>query len=497
MMLEDPEMISATEQIITQGNISAPQAFKRTTDNFIALFEQMDNAYMRERALDLKDIQRRVCAHLLGVKLHDLTKLEHPVILVSKDLTPSETATMDKKNVLGFITELGGKTSHSAIMARGMQIPAVVGLGEQIAHIQDQDIIAFDGQSGEVYINPKNNLLVEFEKKQQQFQQRQSFLKKYLNVESKTLDNYPMMLASNIGAAADVVNALANGADGIGLFRTEFLYMDRTQLPSEEEQFEAYQHVLIGMKGKPCIIRTLDIGGDKQLPYLDLGQEMNPFLGRRAIRLCLDRQDIFRTQLRALLRASTHGQLKIMFPMISGVDELIEVKEFYKKIKNELESEGVVLSNKIKLGIMIEVPSAAVMAHQLAKHVDFFSIGTNDLIQYVCAVDRMNESIQHLYSPYHPAVLSLIAHTAKSAKKAGIWVGMCGEMASYPNLLPFLVGVGLDELSMNAGAILETKDHLVKISKKDCEKLVEEILQFENIDLIQEKLNLFMNQYLN
>ncbi|MBF1058837.1 MAG: phosphoenolpyruvate--protein phosphotransferase, partial [Peptostreptococcus sp.] len=429
LVLEDPEFIGEAENKIKSESLNAEYALNEVKDMFVTIFESMDNDYMRERAADIKDVTNRVLRHILGIKIVDLSAIDEEVVLVAHDLTPSDTATMNKAMVQGFLTDIGGRTSHTAIMSRTLEIPAVVGLSDITCQAKDGDIIVFDGDKGQVYINPDQTLIDEYQDKKRVFEEDKKALAQLKGQESKTIDGKRVELAGNIGTPDDVEGLIKNDAEGVGLYRTEFLYMNNDEFPSEEIQYEAYKKVLEGMDGKPVVIRTLDIGGDKKLSYFEMDVEMNPFLGYRAIRLCLDKTDIFRTQLRALYRASVHGKLRIMFPMISSLEELLAAKEMCQKVKDELKAESVAYAEDVELGMMIEIPSAAVISDILAKHVDFFSIGTNDLIQYTCAVDRMNQKISYLYNQFNPAVLRLIKLVIKNAHQEGKWVGMCGEAA--------------------------------------------------------------------
>lgn len=488
MMLEDTELIGAVSTKIEEG-VNAEYAVKETIEMFSAIFEQMENEYMRERAADVKDIGNRLINVLLGISDNSLAAIDGECIIVTKDLTPSDTAQMDTQKVLGFVTDMGGRTSHSAIMARTLEIPAVVGTKDATSNINNGDYIIVDGNEGLVIVNPDKATIEKYEATRQKELKAKQELSIYVNAESKTLDGRRVEVAANIGRPGDLEGVIRNGAEGVGLFRTEFLYMDRDNLPSEEEQFEAYKEVLERMQGKPVIIRTLDIGGDKKLTYLPIGDEMNPFLGYRAIRICLDRKDIFKTQLRALYRASIYGNLKIMFPMISNLKEILAAKQVIAEIKEELDREKLEYNDSVKVGIMIEIPSAAVMSDILAKHVDFFSIGTNDLIQYTTAVDRMNEKIAHLYDPFNTSVLRLIKTVIDNGHKSGIEVGMCGEMAGDPTLVPILLGFGLDEFSMSASSMLNARKIINNMNYEKAKNAAQEVLSMETSDEIKEYAN--------
>jgi len=493
LVLSDPEFVGAVEEKIKSERKNAEAVLDETAKGFIHILEKLDNEYMRERTADIRDVTKRLMAYLLDVSVPNPGLISEEVIIVAKDLTPSDTAQLDRKFVKGFTTDIGGRTSHSAIMARSLEIPAVVGTKTATETIQDGDLLILDGLSGEVYVNPTEELLAAYKEKQKQYEKQLAEWRKLVDEPTVSSDGHRVELAANIGSPKDVKAALANGAEGVGLFRTEFLYMDKTELPSEEEQFEAYKAVLEGMKDKPVIIRTLDIGGDKELPYLSLPKELNPFLGFRAIRLCLDRTDIFRTQLRALLRASTYGKLRIMFPMVATLDEFRKAKAIFLEEKEKLQAEGVPVSDSIQLGIMVEIPSTAVLADLFAKEVDFFSIGTNDLIQYTMAADRMNERVSYLYQPYHPSILRLVKRVIDAAHNEGKWAGMCGEMAGDEKAIPLLVGLGLDEFSMSATSILKARALIKKLSKADMEQLAEKALNAATTDevlqLVRESLN--------
>ncbi|KPU26582.1 phosphoenolpyruvate-protein phosphotransferase [Caloranaerobacter sp. TR13] len=489
MILDDPEYFGQVEEKIKTEKINAEQALKQVTDTFIEIFQNMDNEYMKERALDIKDVSNRVIRELLGVETTDLSKLEEEVIIISEDLTPSDTAQMDKEKVLGFITEIGGKTSHSAIMARTLELPAVVGVEGIIKSVKNRDVVILDGEEGIVIINPDEETLKKYKDKKEKYQKYKNKLKKLKGRESITKDGFKVELVANIGTPKDIEGVIRNDAEGVGLYRTEFLYMDRKSLPTEEEQFNAYKEVAEKLEGKPVVIRTLDIGGDKDLPYLELPKEMNPFLGYRAIRLCLDRIEIFKTQLRALLRASIYGNIKIMFPMISSIEELRQAKQILEEVKEELRRENINFSEGIEVGMMIEIPSAAIMSDIFAKEVDFFSIGTNDLIQYITAVDRGNRKISYLYSQYHPALLRLIKQVIDNGHKEGIWVGMCGEVAGDPKLIPILIGMGLDEFSMSPISILRARWIITNIEQKEMKKFLQHILNLPTAEEVEKFIN--------
>ncbi|HII4470744.1 TPA: phosphoenolpyruvate--protein phosphotransferase [Clostridium perfringens] len=457
MLLDDVEFTGQMEMTIENDQLNAMKAVQNVTDTFVMIFDSMDDPYMRERAADIKDVSKRIIANLAGKGGNGMENVGANTVVVAHDLTPSDTAQLDRSKVIGFLTNIGGRTSHSAIMARTLEIPAVVGLGDITTSVKNGDTVIVDGIEGVAIINPDEATINEYKARLEKFKAEQEELKKLIDVKTTTKSGRRIEVCGNIGKPEDIDQVLANGGDGVGLFRTEFLYMDRDEAPTEDEQFEAYKYVLEKADGKQVVIRTLDIGGDKTLPYLPLPEEMNPFLGYRAIRLCLDRKDIFRVQIRALLRASVYGNLAVMFPMISGLEEFQQAKAFVEECKAELKAEGISYSDSIQWGIMVEIPAAAVYADELAKHVDFFSIGTNDLIQYTLAADRMSEKVSYLYNPMHPAVLRLIKMTIDGAHKHGKWVGMCGEMAGDERAIPTLVEYGLDEFSMSATSILTAK----------------------------------------
>jgi phosphoenolpyruvate-protein phosphotransferase (PTS system enzyme I) len=492
LVLSDPELINPMKDRISSELVNAEVALEETANMFITMFEQMDNDYMKERAADIRDVTRRVMAHLLGVSFSNPSTISEEVIVVAEDLTPSDTAQLNKQFVKGFTTDIGGRTSHSAIMARSLEIPAVVGAKVVMSDIQDGTLLIVDGTNGDVIVNPSEEEVATYKQKQADFEQHKAQLQKLVNEKTVSTDGHHVELAANIGSPDDLDGVIHNGAEGIGLYRTEFLYMGRDQLPTEEEQFTAYKTVLERMEGKPVVVRTLDIGGDKELPYLDLPKEMNPFLGFRAIRLCLEEQEIFRTQLRALLRASVYGNLKVMFPMIATVNEFREAKAVLEEEKQKLISENVEVATTIEIGMMVEIPSTAIIADQFAKEVDFFSIGTNDLIQYTMAADRMNENVSYLYQPYHPAILRLVKMVVDAAHKEGKWTGMCGEMAGDEKAVPILLGLGLDEFSMSATSILHARSQIHNLSKKEMEQLAEKVLTVsttEEVLALVEQLN--------
>ena len=476
LILDDPEFMGTVKTDIESKVINAEYAFKETSDMFISMFEAMDNEYMKERAADIRDVSKRILAHLLGVDLPNPSLIDEEVIVIAEDLTPSDTAQLNKKYVKGFATNIGGRTSHSAIMARSLEIPAVVGTSSITEDVKNGDILILDGLDGVVLVNPDEATTAEYKEKHAKFEAQKAEWAKLVTEKSVTKDGHEVILAANIGTPADLEGVKNNGGEAVGLYRTEFLYMGREQLPTEDEQFEAYKAVLEGMGDKPVVVRTLDIGGDKELPYLDLPKEMNPLLGFRAIRLCLEEKDLFRTQLRALLRASVYGKLCVMFPMIATVQEFRAAKALFLEEKEKLVAEGVAVSNDIELGIMVEIPSTAVIADIFAKEVDFFSIGTNDLIQYTMAADRMSEKVSYLYQPYNPAILRLVKNVIEASHKEGKWTGMCGEMAGDSLAIPLLLGMGLDEFSMSATSILQARSQIKNLSLDKMKELVDKAI---------------------
>lgn len=489
MMLEDETFISEVETRIKNEKVNAEYALKEVSVYYIKMFDNIEDEYLRERAEDIKDVMTRVIKIILGIKNEDYSMLEKDTIIVAKDLTPSDTAQLEKDKVAAMITEMGGKTSHAAIIARIMGIPTVVGLENITQKIKDNDIIICDGKTGKVIINPNEKQLFFYTQKKERLEEINNELKKQAGLPTISKDGFKVALSANIGTPHDVDMVLENDAEGIGLFRSEFIFMNRECQPSEDEQFEEYKEVLQKMGDKPVVIRTLDIGGDKNVPYFDIPAEMNPFLGYRAIRLCLGNVDVFRTQLRAILRASVYGNVKIMFPMISTMKELRDAKKILEKAKQELINDGIPFKDNIEIGIMIEIPSAAIISDLLAKEVDFFSIGTNDLIQYTLAVDRLNSKLSHLYSQYHPAMLRLIKGIIDNAHKAGIWVGMCGEAAGDPKLIPIFLGMGLDEFSMNSPTILSSRYIIRNLNKNEMEKIAEGTLNMETAVEVEDYLS--------
>lgn len=476
-ILSDPEMLGQIEGKIKDDKVNAEEALKEVTDTFISMFEAMtDNAYMQERAGDIRDVTKRVLSHLLGVTLPSPALIDSEVIVVAHDLTPSDTAQLDRKYVKGFITDIGGRTSHSAIMSRTLEIPAVVGSESATTDIKEGDAVVLDGINGDALVTPTDAEVADYQQKAKDFVAQKAEWAKLKNGATVSKDGKHFELASNIGTPDDMDGVLDAGSEAIGLFRSEFLYMNSSELPDEDTQFEAYKKVVEGMNGKPVIVRTMDIGGDKELPYLPLPDEMNPFLGYRAIRISLDRDDIFRTQLRALLRASHYGQLRIMFPMIATLDEFRKAKAIFEEEKAKLVAAGTPVADDIKLGIMIEIPAAAILADQFAKEVDFFSIGTNDLIQYSFAADRGNEQVSYLYQPYNPSLLRLIKHVIDAAHANGRFTGMCGEVAGDQIAVPLLMGLGLDEFSMSSTSVLKTRSLMKKLDTKEMAKLADKAL---------------------
>jgi phosphoenolpyruvate-protein phosphotransferase (PTS system enzyme I) len=492
-MLEDPEIVDATLLELDKQGYIVEYHFQIVTKTVIDMFMAMDNAYMRERALDVKDVARRVLSYLTNTPLADPSLINEEVVIIAKDLTPSDTAGLDKKFVLGFATEIGGRTSHSAIMARSLEVPAVVATKQLLASIKHGDKIIIDGVKGEVIIDPDLQQIKEYTELITSYQQTRLKLKSLVNVATTTKCGHHVELAANIGSDDDLQQVLDNGAEGIGLYRTEFLYMKNTRLPTEEEQYLAYSKVLDKVNDKKVIIRTLDVGGDKDLPYLKISREDNPFLGHRALRYCLDNPEIFKIQLRALLRANKYGNLHIMFPMVATLEEVVAAKQVLKEVETELNKTQVV--NKYKLGIMIEIPSAALIAEFLIKEVDFFSIGTNDLIQYTLAADRINQKVAYLYQPFNPAVLKLIKNVIDASHADGKWTGMCGEMAGDLTASIILLGLGLDEFSMSPSSILPMRNLISKLNMAEARTLSAKLVKLATHQQIKQELETYLANF--
>lgn len=489
MMAQDPEYSSQIADMI-KGGATADHATKQVSDMMVGMFEAMDNEYFKERAADIKDVSFRLLCNILGQTIPDLTAIDEEVVIVAEEMTPSDTAQLNKKYAQGFVTEIGGKTSHAAIMAVSLGIPAVVGCTGIMAGCKHGDRIILDAKEGTVIVNPTDEELKEYTERRDAFLKEKEALQILKDKPSITLDGHQVELVSNIGSPKDMDNVLENGAEGVGLYRTEFLYMESTDdFPSEDAQFEAYKVVLERAQGHRVVVRTLDIGGDKKLPYFEFDPEMNPFLGYRAIRLCLDRKDIFKTQVRALLRASVYGKLAIMFPMIATINEFRDAKQFVLDTKEELKKEDVAVSDEIEIGMMVEIPASAVLADEFAKYADFFSIGTNDLIQYSMAADRMSEKVAYLYQPLNPSILRLIKMTIDGAHSQGRWCGMCGEMGGDPMAAPVLLGLGLDEFSMSSSRILPTRRIITSLNKKEMEELAGKALKCQTEEEVTKLVN--------
>ena len=494
MIIQDPTLTVETENAISNLKYNAEYAVDVGFNSVIQLFESMDDEYMAGRARDIADIKNRVLAKLANEETINISKLPENTIIVATELTTSDTAKLDFKNVSGIISEIGGTNSHTSIMARTHAIPAITRVEDATKIFRNGDKIAINGSTGEIYLNPTQEETEQLQKLQKQLKDKTEELEKYKKLDTRTKDDYKVELVANIGTPADIESVIKNSAEGVGLFRSEFLYMDNENMPTEEEQFEAYKKVAEAMGDKPVIIRTLDVGGDKEIKYLHLEKEANPFLGYRAIRLCLDNIAIFKIQLRAILRASAFGNLSIMFPMISSIEELREAKKILEECKKELDGENINYNKNIKTGIMIEIPSAALISVGLATECDFFSIGTNDLIQYTVAVERGNEKISKLYTKYHPAVIKLVKLAIDGAHSANIFCGMCGEAASDELYVPLLVGLGLDEFSMNPNSILKTRKRIGELDRKECEKLANEILIMTSAEEVEKRLKEFADK---
>ncbi|AGJ90610.1 phosphoenolpyruvate--protein phosphotransferase [Mycoplasma putrefaciens] len=489
----DPAIRQEITSLIESEKVNAEFATQEITNKYFEIFQTMDDPYFKERSADVKDVAARIIKHILNIKIVDLSTIDQEVILVADDLTPSQTAQLDKKYIKGFLTNIGARTSHAAIMARSLEIPAVLGLKNITEIVKDDQMIALDGAAGIVELELSSTDITNYQQKVLEYQNTQQELKKFKDKKSLTKDGVEKLIEANIGSLNDLEAALDSGAEGIGLFRSEFLYMDNDHFPTEEEQFQAYKQVLTAMNQKLVIIRTLDIGGDKKLSYFSFPEEMNPFLGYRAIRFTLDRKDIFKDQIRALLRASAFGKLAIMFPMIATVDEFQQAKQFVEDCKKELDQQKISYDQSVQIGMMVEIPSAAVNADQFSKYADFFSIGTNDLIQYSMASDRMNQNVSYLYQPINPAILKLIKMTIDGGHKNHKWVAMCGEMAGDIQALPLLIGMGLDAFSMSARAVLKSRSLMSKIDTKSAEILATQALECETEQQVLELVNNYLN----
>ncbi len=489
MILQDPSLIQETIKIIEQEKCNSAYAVENGLNQIIKTFEEMDDPYMAARSRDIEDMKKRILAKLLKIEEIDLSKLPENTILVAKELSTSDSAKMNLKNISGIITEIGGVNSHMAIIARTNEIPAIVGIRHIFENIKENDFIALNGATGEIFLNPTQEKIEELTKNQENIKQEKQELEKYKNEKAITKDGHQVELLANIGGPQDIQIVIDNTAEGVGLLRSEFLYMDAKDFPSEEEQFEAYKKITESLENKRLVIRTLDIGGDKDLKYMKLPKEENPFLGYRAIRIYLDNVDLFKVQLRAILRASNYGNVAIMLPMISSIEELRKSKEIIEEVKQELKTKNIKFNENIEVGIMVEIPSSAVMADEFAKECDFFSIGTNDLIQYTIAVERGNEKLANLYSHFNPAVIRLIKSTIEGAHKNGILCGMCGEAAGDVKFIPLLVGLGLDEFSMNANKILKARKLITDLDFEECKQLANKVLQLDSTEGVKKILD--------
>ena len=494
MLLEDEELEGDIRSFIKDNKASADKAIYEVIEQYAKMMAELDDPYLRERATDFRDIGTRLVKNVLGIAVVNLSTIDEEVILVAKDLTPSETAQINLKYVLGFVTDIGGRTSHTSIMARSLELPAIVGTNDITARVNNGDMLILDGINNQIIINPTAEQLAEAKKFQAQFQAEKDELAKLKDLPAITLDGHQVEVCANIGTVKDTEGAIRNGAEGVGLYRTEFLFMDRDALPTEDEQFKAYKEVAEAMPDQPIIVRTMDIGGDKELPYMNFPKEMNPFLGWRAVRIFFDREDIMHAQLKAILRASAFGKLRIMFPMIISVEEFRSLKATVEKLKAELRTEGKAFDESIEVGIMIETPAAAVMAHHLAKEVDFFSIGTNDLTQYTLAVDRGNEMISAMYNPLSPSVLTLIKMVIDASHDNGKWTGMCGELAGDERATLLLLGMGLDEFSMSAISVPRIKKLIRNTNFEDVKAMADQALSYATAAEIEACVDNFIKQ---
>ncbi|AVP93517.1 phosphoenolpyruvate-protein phosphotransferase PtsI [Aeromonas rivipollensis] len=494
MLLEDEELEGDIRSFIKDNKASADKAIYEVIEQYAKMMAELDDPYLRERATDFRDIGTRLVKNVLGIAVVNLSTIDEEVILVAKDLTPSETAQINLKYVLGFVTDIGGRTSHTSIMARSLELPAIVGTNDITARVNNGDMLILDGINNQIIINPTAEQLAEAKKFQAQFQAEKDELAKLKDLPAITLDGHQVEVCANIGTVKDTEGAIRNGAEGVGLYRTEFLFMDRDALPTEDEQFKAYKEVAEAMPDQPIIVRTMDIGGDKELPYMNFPKEMNPFLGWRAVRIFFDREDIMHAQLKAILRASAFGKLRIMFPMIISVEEFRSLKATVEQLKAELRADGKAFDESIEVGIMIETPAAAVMAHHLAKEVDFFSIGTNDLTQYTLAVDRGNEMISAMYNPLSPSVLTLIKMVIDASHDNGKWTGMCGELAGDERATLLLLGMGLDEFSMSAISVPRIKKLIRNTNFEDVKAMADQALSYATAAEIEACVDNFIKQ---
>ncbi|BCO12878.1 phosphoenolpyruvate-protein phosphotransferase PtsI [Aeromonas hydrophila] len=494
MLLEDEELEGDIRSFIKDNKATADKAIYEVIEQYAKMMAELDDPYLRERATDFRDIGTRLVKNVLGIAVVNLSTIDEEVILVAKDLTPSETAQINLKYVLGFVTDIGGRTSHTSIMARSLELPAIVGTNDITERVKNGDVLVLDAINNQIIINPTAEQLNEAKQFQAQFQAEKDELAKLKDLPAITLDGHQVEVCANIGTVKDTEGAIRNGAEGVGLYRTEFLFMDRDALPTEDEQFKAYKEVAEAMPDQPIIVRTMDIGGDKELPYMNFPKEMNPFLGWRAVRIFFDRADIMHAQLRAILRASAFGKLRIMFPMIISVEEFRSLKATVEMLKAELRAEGKAFDESIEVGIMIETPAAAVMAHHLAKEVDFFSIGTNDLTQYTLAVDRGNEMISAMYNPLSPSVLTLIKMVIDASHAEGKWTGMCGELAGDERATLLLLGMGLDEFSMSAISVPRIKKLIRNTNFEDVKAMADQALSFATAAEIEACVDNFIKQ---
>ena len=495
MLLSDPMLTGEIETMITSDKVNSEFAIETVCTNYANVFASMGDELMQQRATDMRDIKTRMQKVLMGVESVDIAALPEGSVILAKDLTPSMTAGINPANVTGIVTELGGRTSHSAILARALEIPAVVALTGILSEVKNGDVLVLDGTDGTVLVDPEDSILAEYQGKRAAFLKEKKELEQYIGKPSVTKDGVHVEIVANIGKPEDVDKVLQYDGEGVGLFRTEFLFMDRDAMPTEEEQFEAYKKVAVAMDGKPVIIRTLDIGGDKEIPYMGLEKDENPFLGYRAVRFCLDRKDdVYRPQLRALLRASAFGNIKIMIPLVTCIDEYRQVKALVEEIKEELTEKGYAFNKDIPLGIMVETAAASLIADIFAKEVDFFSIGTNDLTQYTMSVDRGNDKISYLYSTFNPAVLRSIKRIISCAREEGIMVGMCGEAASDPMMIPLLLAFGLNEFSMSPSAILRARKMITEYSTEELQAVADQAMSFATTTEVENFMREFINQ---